>query len=141
MNKLEEIIDQFKDADFQETLELLLDYAEDLPGIPDHFEGELENEANRVPECETPVYLFVDINNNIVNIFADVPPESPTVKGLVSILVTAFDGVSPEEVDSAPMDLLSKLGLAQKLGTRRMYGLGAVYNRIRKEVKNKAILQ
>ena len=141
MSKLEEIIEQFQDADFQETLELLLDYAEDLPGIPDQFEGELENEANRVPECETPVYLFVDINNDIVNIYADVPPESPTVKGLVSILVTAFDGVSPGEVDSAPQDLLSKLGLAQKLGTRRMYGLGAVYNRIKNEVRNKAALQ
>ena len=69
MSKLDEIIEQFRDADFQETLELLLDYAEDLPGIPDEFEGELENEANRVPECETPVYLFVDIKNNIVNIF------------------------------------------------------------------------
>lgn len=141
MNKLDEIIEQFRDADFQETLELLLDYAEDLPGIPEQFEGELENEANRVPECETPVYLFVDIIHNTVNIYADVPPESPTVKGLVSILVTAFNGVSPDEVDSAPQDLLSRLGLAQKLGTRRMYGLGAVYNRIKKEVKNKAILQ
>ena len=141
MSKLEEIIEQFQDADFQETLELLLDYAEDLPGIPDQFEGELENEANRVPECETPVYLFVDINNDIVSIYADVPPESPTVKGLVSILVTAFDGVSPMEVDSAPQDLLSRLGLAQKLGTRRMYGLGAVYNRIKNEVRTKAALQ
>ena len=141
MNKLEEIIEQFRDADFQETLELLLDYAEDLPGIPDELDGELENEANRVPECETPVYLWVGVNGDIVNIYADVPPESPTVKGLVSILVTAFNGVSPGEVESAPADLLSQLGLAQKLGTRRMYGLGAVYSRIKKEVKNKSILQ
>jgi len=141
MNKLEEIIEQFSDADFQETLELLLDYSEDLPAIPEKFSGELNKEANRVPECETPVYVWVDINNNIVDIYADVAPESPTVKGLVSILVTAFNGVSPEEVESAPQDLLTRLGLAQKLGTRRMFGLGAVYHRIKNEVKNKAILQ
>ncbi len=141
MNKLEEIIEQFSDADFQETLELLLDYSEDLPAIPEKFSGELNKEANRVPECETPVYVWVDINNNIVDIYADVAPESPTVKGLVSILVTAFNGVSPEEVESAPQDLLTRLGLAQKLGTRRMFGLGAVYNRIKNEVKNKAMLQ
>jgi len=141
MNKLEEIIEQFSDADFQETLELLLDYAEDLPAVPEKFSEELDKEANRVPECETPVYVWVDINNNIVDIYADVPPESPTVKGLVSILVTAFNGVTPDEVESAPQDLLTRLGLAQKLGTRRMFGLGAVYSRIKNEVKNKAMLQ
>ena len=141
MNKLDEIIGQFRDADYQETLELLLDYSEDLPDIPDKFSGELDKEANRVPECETPVYLWVDIENNSVHIFADVAPESPTVKGLVSILVTAFNGATPEEVESAPADLLSLLGLAQKLGTRRMYGLGAVYNRIKNEVKKKTLLQ
>ena len=141
MNKLDEIIGQFRDADYQETLELLLDYSEDLPDIPDKFSGELDKEANRVPECETPVYLWVDIENNSVHIFADVAPESPTVKGLVSILVTAFNGSTPEEVESAPADLLSQLGLAQKLGTRRMYGLGAVYNRIKNEVKKKTLLQ
>ena len=141
MNKLDEIIEEFSGADFQETLELLLDYSEDLPEIPDRFSGELDKEANRVPECETPVYIWVDINNNIVDIFADVPPESPTVRGLVSILVTAFNGATPNDVESAPMDLLSRLGLAQKLGTRRMYGLGAVYNRIKNEVKKKALDQ
>ena len=141
MNKLDEIIDQFSEADFQETLELLLDYSEDLPPIPDRFVGELEKEANRVPECETPVYIWVDIQNGTVEIFADVPPESPTVRGLVSILVTAFNGSSPDEIESAPQDLLSRLSLAQKLGTRRMYGLGAVYNRIKTEVKKKALLQ
>ena len=141
MNKLDEIIGQFRDADYQETLELLLDYSEDLPDLPEKFGGELDKEANRVPECETPVYLWVDIENNGVHIFADVAPESPTVKGLVSILVTAFNGATPEEVELAPADLLSQLGLAQKLGTRRMYGLGAVYNRIKNEVKKKTLLQ
>ena len=141
MNKLDEIIGQFQDADYQETLDLLLDYSDDLPEIPDRFSGELDKESNRVPECETPVYLWIDIENGNVHIYADVAPESPTVRGLVSILVTAFNGATPEEVESAPLDLLSQLGLAQKLGTRRMYGLGAVYNRIKNEVKNKTLLQ
>ena len=141
MNKLDEIIGQFRDSDYQETLELLLDYSEDLPPVPERFSGELEKEANRVPECETPVYIWVDINDNTVEIYADVPPESPTVRGLVSILVTAFNGATPEDVESAPMDLLTQLSLAQKLGTRRMYGLGAVYNRIKNEVRQKALIQ
>ena len=141
MNKLDEIIGQFQNADFQETLELLLDYSEDLFPVPERFSGELDKEAVRVPECETPVYIWVDVKNNAVEIYADVSPESPTVRGLVSILVTAFNGVSPEAVELAPADLLTQLRLAQKLGTRRMYGLGAVYSRIKSEVRKKALLQ
>lgn len=135
MNKLNEIINQFRDADFQETLELLLDYSEDLPDIPERFVEERDKGINRVHECETPVFIWVEIDNDIVDIYADVPQESPTVRGLVSILVDAFSGSTPEEVESAPSDLLTQLGLAQKLGTRRMNGLGAVYSRIKNEVK------
>lgn len=135
MNKLNEIINQFRDADFQKTLELLLDYSEDLPDIPERFIEERDKGINRVNECETPVFIWVEVDNDIVDIYADVPEESPTVKGLVSILVNAFNGSTPEEVESAPPDLLTQLGLAQKLGTRRMYGLGAVYSRIKNEVK------
>ncbi len=141
MGKLDDIINQFQGADFQETLELLLDYSEDLPPVPKRFSGELDKESKRVSECETPVYLWVDIKNNSVEIYADVPPESPTVRGLVSILISAFNGSTPKAVESAPVDLLSRLELAQKLGTRRMYGLGAVYNRIKNEVKKKTLLQ
>jgi len=141
INKLEEIIDQFQEADYQETLELLLDYSESLPPVPARFSNELDKESRRVPECETPVYVWVDVKDNAVTIYADVAPESPTVRGLVSILVTAFDGSTPEAVESAPADLLTQLGLAQKLGTRRMYGLGAVYHKIKAEVRKQALLQ
>ena len=140
INKLEEIIGQFQQADYQETLELLLDYAESLPPVPERFSDELDKESKRVPECETPVYVWVDVKDNAVTIHADVAPESPTVRGLVSILVTAFDGSTPQAVESAPADLLTKLGLAQKLGTRRMYGLGAVYHKIKSEVRKKVLL-
>ena len=137
MQKLDEIIDQFCNADYQETLELLLDYSEDLPDLPEKFSDESQKELRRVHECETPVYIFVELNNGLVEIFAEVPPESPTVRGLVSILVNAFNGSTPEEIISAPPDLLTKLRLGEKLGTRRMYGLSAVYSRIKNEIKTK----
>ena len=141
MQKLNEIIDQFSNADYQETLELLLDYSEDLPDIPEKFSDASQRELRRVHECETPVYILVELNNGLVDIFAEVPPESPTVRGLVSILVNAFNGSTPEEIISAPPDLLTKLGLGEKLGTRRMYGLSAVYSRIKNEVKKEANIQ
>jgi cysteine desulfuration protein SufE len=135
MSRIEEIIGQFQGADYQETLAMLLDYSEALPPLPDEYRDARDAGFNRVPECETPVFIFVGVKDGKVNLYADVPRESPTVRGFVSLLVDAFAGVPPEEVVSAPENLINSLSLDQKLGTRRMFGLSAVYNRIRSEVR------
>lgn len=133
--KIDEIIEQFNEADYQETLAMLLDYAESLPPLPGEYTEARDSGFNRVPECETPVFVFVDVRDGRVNIHADVPEESPTVRGFVALLVDAFSGASPEEIEAAPDNLINRLGLDRKLGTRRMFGLSAVYNRIKSEVR------
>lgn len=141
MSRLEEIVREFREADFQGTLEMLLDYSDGLPDVPQRVLERMDRDASRVHECETPVFIWVEVEDETVNIFAEVPEESPTVRGLVSILVNAFDGLSPGEIESAPADLLSRLGLAQKLGIRRVRGLSAVYSRIKGEVARRKGLQ
>jgi cysteine desulfuration protein SufE len=135
MTKIEEIIGQFQEADYQETLSMLLDYSETLPSLPEKYVEARDAGFNRVPECETPVFVFIEMEDGKVNIYADVPKESPTVRGFVSLLVDAFSGSAPEEIESAPENLIHSLSLDRKLGTRRMVGLSAVYSRIRSEVK------
>jgi len=135
VTSIDEIVREFQDADHQEMIELLIDYSESLPEIPKRFSERVDKDLNRVHECETPVFIWIEIEDGKVNIFADVPEPFPTVRGLVSILVSAFDGLSPEEIESAPVDFISRLGLAQKLGIRRVRGLSAVYARIKNEVK------
>lgn len=135
MTKLEEIIEVFQEADYQETLAMLLDYSESLPELPEQYIEQRDAGFNRVPECETPVFVWVDVKDGRVQITADVPQESPTVRGFVSLLVDSFNGATVEEVESAPLNLVHNLGLDKKLGTRRMFGLSAVYNRIKSEVK------
>ena len=141
MTKIEEIIEAFQDADYQETLAMLLDYSENLAPLPEKYIKARDAGFNRVPECETPVFVWIDLNDGLVQIHADVPEESPTVRGFVGILVDSFNGTTPEEVQSAPQNLVHSLGLDQKLGTRRMFGLSAVYNRIKSGVKEASGLQ
>ncbi len=138
MARIEEIVREFEGADQQEMISLLIDYSEDLPGIPERFAEYADRELHRVHECETPVFIWVEMEDGRVNIFADVPEPFPTVRGLVSILVSAFDGLSPGEIESAPADFISRLGLAQKLGIRRVRGLSAVYARIKSEVRKQS---
>lgn len=135
MASIEEIVREFQGADRQGMIELLIDYSEDLPEIPRRFAERADRDLNRVHECETPVFIWIEVQDGKVSIFADVPEPFPTVRGLVSILVSAFDGLTPEEIESAPPDFISRLGVAQKLGTRRVRGLSAVYARIKSEVR------
>lgn len=140
MASIDEIVREFQAADRQEMIELLIDYSEDLPEIPRRFAERVDRDLNRVHECETPVFIWIEVEDGKVNIFADVPEPFPTVRGLVSILVSAFDGLSPEEIESAPVDFISQLGIAQNLGIRRVRGLSAVYARIKSEVKRHGAL-
>ena len=141
MTKIDEIIEAFQEADYQETLAMLLDYSENLPKLPERYIEARDAGFNRVPECETPVFVWIELEDGLVQIHADVPEESPTVRGFVGILVDSFNGATPQEVQSAPQNLVHNLGLDQKLGTRRMFGLSAVYNRIKSGVKEANRLQ
>jgi len=141
MTKIDEIIEAFQEADYQETLSMLLDYSENLPKLPERYIEARDAGFNRIPECETPVFVWIELEDGLVQIHADVPEESPTVRGFVGILVDSFNGATPQEVQSAPQNLVHNLGLDQKLGTRRMFGLSAVYNRIKSGVKEANRLQ
>jgi len=135
LSKLAAIVDEFADLDKRDRLELLLDFAENLPELPTKYQADLDAGEHRVHECQTPVFLWVVVNAGRVQIYAHVARESPTVKGFVAILVAAFSGASPEEILAVKPDLLQRLGLAEALGMSRMRGLTAILGRIRQEVR------
>jgi cysteine desulfuration protein SufE len=133
MTDLNDIIDTFQSVDAQTRLELLLDYANNLPALPQKYVAARDEGLGRVHECQTPVFLFVERDNGHVNIFADVADEAPTVKGFVSIVVDAFSGASADAIAACPADLLDRLGLASVIRMNRALGLHAVLGRIKRE--------
>jgi cysteine desulfuration protein SufE len=138
MPTLDSLIPRFKSADRTTRLETLLDYSRKLPPLPERLERQKDNEDHRVPECQTPVFLWVEVEGGKVHIHADVPPESPTVRGFISLLARSLDGVAPDEVARVPDDLLDQLGLSETLGMTRTQGLTAVLYRIKRSVASAA---
>lgn len=134
MPSLATLIPRFKAADRQTRLETLLDYSKKLPPLPERYELEKQQGLNRVHECQTPVYLWVEVDRGRVHIHADVPRESPTVRGFISLLARTLDDQTPEEVARLPDDLLDQLGLSETLGMTRTQGLTAILNRIKRSV-------
>ena len=134
MPTLETLIPRFKSADRQTRLETLLDYSNKLPPLPQRFEAEKALGHNRVDECQTTVYLWVEVNDGRVHIHADVPREAPTVRGFVSLLARTLEGQTPDTVAQLPLDLLDQLGLSETLGMTRTQGLTAILHRIKSSV-------
>jgi len=136
--RLEGIIAEFADLEPQERLELLLDFANSLPPLPPEYQARKDAGENRVHECMTPVFLWVELHDGRLTIHAHVAEEAPTVKGFVSILAEALRGARPEEASRIPTDLLARLGLQQALGMTRMRGLHAILHRLRTSVEKGA---
>jgi cysteine desulfuration protein SufE len=138
MPSLDTLIPRFKAADRQTRLETLLDYSKRLPPLPERYEAEKQQGNNRVHECQTPVFLWVEVDQGRVHIHADVPRESPTVRGFISLLARTLDNQTPEVVAQLPDDLLDQLGLSETLGMTRTQGLTAILNRIKRSVATAA---
>jgi len=133
-DRLAEIVADFEMLEPRERLELLLEFAEKLAPLPPAYAAERDAGMNRVHECQTPVFLWADIDQGAVAIHADVAPEAPTVKGFVSILCDLFNGAPPAEVLAVEPNLVQRFGLAESLGMVRMRGLQAISHHLRKKI-------
>ena len=137
-DRIDQIAAEFADLEPRERLELLLEFSEKLAPLPERLAAERDAGMNRVQECQTPVFLWVEIENGQVHILADVAPEAPTVKGFVSLLVDIFSDAPPSEVLAAESSLVHRLGLAEALGMVRMRGMQAIAHHIRHKVAQAA---
>ena len=135
---LDAIVTELSEADRQERIELLIDYAKALPPLPERLAAH-KDATHRVEECQSPVYLFVELEGPRVAIHADAPIEAPTVRGFVSVLVEGLNGATVEEVLGVGNDLIDRIGLPEILGMLRVRGLSGVLRRLKAEVARAAI--
>ena len=134
MDQLDDIIDTFASVDDEMRIELLLDYARKLPPLPERYEQLRQAGDARVPECMTPVHLWVERTaEGLLDIHAYVAPESPTVAGLMGLVRQSLQGRPVEEALKLPMDLAHRLRLDSLLRMNRAVGLGAMIVRIRNQ--------
>ena len=136
--KLPELIADFDGLDDQEKLELLVELSDELPAPSTGRTAGQQSESCRVQECQTPVFLWVDVVGGRVRIEADVPKKSPTVRGLVTLMVQGLADASPEEIAEIPDDMIGHLGLQTALGMQRQQGFRGVIARIKREVRKQA---
>ena len=124
--KLQEIVDGFADMTREEKIETLVAYSESLPPLPNRLKEE-RAKMDPVPECMTPVFLYAEKqSDNGMAFYFDIPPESPTVRGLAAILASGLNGSKPEEILSVPADFFMPMNLQEAISQQRINGFTGV---------------
>jgi len=131
-----EIIEEITSTDASDRLELLLEYANSLPPLPARY-IEHPDLLERVEECQSPVFLFVEIQDGKVQIFLTAPPEAPTTRAFASILWRSLNSESIQTVLDFDNDFPNKLGLTQLVSPLRMRGINGMLARIKRQVTEK----
>lgn len=129
--RLVEIIEDFEWCEGREKLELLLQFSENMPPLPEWLQ-ENHNTMDQVHECMTPVFVHAETHNGGLEFYFDVPRESPTVRGFAAILGEGLRGCTPEMILQIPNDFYFRMGLENVLSHQRLNGLSAILAHIKR---------
>ena len=144
---LQEIADDFADLAAPQRLELLLEFSEGLPDLPERYAGKL-GELEQVHECQSPLFLVVEVGDGEddprpaaerpVHLFFSAPPEAPTTRGFAGILHEGLDGLSVQEVLAVPEDAPYRFHLAEAVSPLRLRGMVGMLSRIKRQAALKS---
>jgi cysteine desulfuration protein SufE len=122
--RLGEIVEEFRESSREEKLELLLEYADRMPPLPEALRGHQQME--QVHECMTPVFVHAEREGAGVRFHFDVPEEAPTTRGFASLLAEGLRGSTPDAVVAVPADFVQEMGLHKVLSPQRLNGITAI---------------
>lgn len=132
---LAEVVSDFKEVDGHDKLKLLLEFADELPPLPDELS---EAAMEPVPECQSPLFLHVDAaDREDVRLFFSAPAEAPTTRGFASILAAGLDHQRADDILNVPDDFYADLGLAALISPLRLRGMSAMLGRIKRHLRQR----
>lgn len=133
---LAETRDEFLELPEEERLQLLLEFSNELPALPAHLADHPELQE-RVVECQSPVYIYVEVEDGVVTMHATAPPEAPTTRGFASILAQGLTGLTVDEALAVPDDYPQSIGLTRAVSPLRIAGMTGMLLRAKNQIRRK----
>ena len=143
---LAEIAEDFTSVPPRDRLQLLLEFSDELPDLPERYVGHPEK-LEQVDECQSPRFRVVEVDEDadggeardrVVRLFFQAPAEAPTTRGFAGILHEGLDGLTAGEVLAVPDDAPYRFGLAEAVSPLRLRGMVAMLSRIKRQVRLKS---
>ncbi|WP_114791214.1 SufE family protein [Niabella yanshanensis] len=125
-----EIVEDFSLFDsWDDKYEYIIDLGKKLAPLPD----EHKIDENKVKGCQSTVWLIAGYRDG--KVYYQAESDAVIVKGLISMLIRVLSGHTPDEILSADMDFINKIGMTSHLAQTRSNGLLAMV----RQMKNYAL--
>jgi cysteine desulfuration protein SufE len=114
----EDIINEFEVFDdWMDKYNYLIELSKELPII----ESQYRNDTYAITGCQSKVWLNAEIHDGLISFKAD--SNAIITKGIVALLIRVLSNRTPEEILSADLYFIEKIGLRQNLSPTRANGL------------------
>lgn len=112
------IVDEFVVYDdWMDKYNFLIDLGKELPVIDPRY----KTKDFLIEGCQSKVWLHPDFDGKVITFTAD--SDAIITRGIVSLLIKVLSGRTPQEIISADLFFIDKIGLRQNLSPTRSNGL------------------
>lgn len=121
-----QIIEEF--ANFDEWLDkyaYIIDLGRECPAIDEKD----KNDNNLIKGCQSRVWLSCEFREGRLWFRAD--SDAVITKGIISLLIRAFDGQTPSDILAADVHFIDEIGLKEHLSPTRSNGLTSMLKQIK----------
>jgi cysteine desulfuration protein SufE len=125
-----EIVEEFALFDsWDDKYEYIIDLGKKLPALADNY----KIDENKVRGCQSTVWLAAEYKSG--KVFFNADSDAVIVKGLISMLIRVLSNHGPDEIITAPLQFIQKIGMTSHLAQTRSNGLLSMV----KQMKNYAL--
>ena len=122
----DEIIDEFSGfSDWMDKYSYIIEMGNALPPIDERH----KTPDNIIEGCQSRVWLQADYDGSVITFTAD--SDALIVKGIIALLIRVISGHTPEEILSADLYFIERIGLKDHLSPTRSNGLLAMVKQIK----------
>ena len=122
----QQIVAEF--ANFDEWLDryaYIIDLGRDCPVIDERD----KTEQNLIQGCQSRVWLSCELRDGRLYFRAD--SDAVITRGIISLLIRALDGHTPQEILDADLSFIDAIGLREHLSPTRSNGLTSMVKQMR----------
>lgn len=126
---VDELLEEFSDCSDRERLQLILEFGDELPSLPEHY----KTEENRVRGCQSNVWLISHFaDDGAARMHFEGDSDGQIVRGLIAVLFSLVNDKTPEEILAVDLDgVFKQLHLSRYVSHMRSSGLASMIKRVR----------
>lgn len=122
----DEVIEEFSDfTDWMDKYQLLIDLGNEQQPLDERY----KTESNLIDGCQSRVWLQADFHDGVIDFSAE--SDALIVKGIIALLIRVLSGHTPDEILSADLYFIDRIGLREHLSPTRSNGLLAMIKQMR----------